>query len=43
MYRWGRRFTPDEMLERIVGGPLDVEPYLAYLRSKVEAIYGVRV
>jgi carboxypeptidase Taq len=43
MYKWGRRFTPDEMLERIVGGPLDVEPYLAYLKSKVEAIYGVRV
>jgi carboxypeptidase Taq len=43
MYRWGRRFTPDEMLERIVGGPLDVEPYLAYLKSKVESIYGVRV
>ena len=43
MYRWGRRFTPDEMLERIVGGPLDVEPYLAYLKSKVEAVYGVRV
>ena len=43
MYRWGRRFTPDEMLERIVGGPFDPEPYLAYLQSKVEAIYGVRV
>jgi carboxypeptidase Taq len=43
LYRWGRRFSPDEMLERIVGGPLDVEPYLAYLRSKVEAVYGVRV
>jgi carboxypeptidase Taq len=43
LYRWGRRYSPDEMLERIVGGPLDVEPYLAYLKSKVEAIYGVRV
>jgi carboxypeptidase Taq len=43
LYRWGRRFTPDEMLERIVGGPLDVEPYLAHLKSNVEAIYGVRV
>ena len=43
MYRWGRRFKPAEMLERIVGGPLDVEPYLAYLKSKVESIYGVRV
>jgi carboxypeptidase Taq len=43
MYRWGRRFTPDEMLERIVGGPLAVEPNLASLRAKVEAVYGVRV
>jgi carboxypeptidase Taq len=43
MYRWGRRFSPDEMLERIVGGPLDVEPYLAYLKGKVEAVYGVKV
>jgi len=43
LYKWVRRFTPDEMLERVVGGPLDVEPYLAYLGSKVEAIYGVRV
>ena len=43
MYRWGRRFAPDEMLRRIVGGPLDVEPYLAYLKAKVEAVYGVRV
>ena len=43
LYRWGRRYSPDDMLERIVGGPLDVEPYLAYLRSKVESIYGVRV
>jgi carboxypeptidase Taq len=43
LYRWGRRYSPDDMLERIVGGPLDVEPYLAYLKSKVEAVYGVRV
>ena len=42
LYRWGRRFPPDEMLGRIVGGPLDAEPYLAYLKSKVAEIYGVR-
>ena len=42
LYRWGRRFPPDEMLRRIVGGPLDAEPYLAYLKSKVAEIYGVR-
>jgi carboxypeptidase Taq len=43
LYRWGRRFPPDEMLERIVGGPLDAEPYVAYLKAKVAEIYGVRV
>ena len=43
LYRWGRRFPPDEMLRRIVGGPLDAEPYLAYLKEKVAEIYGVRV
>jgi hypothetical protein len=31
------------MLSKIVGGPLDAEPYLRYLRAKVADIYGVRV
>jgi carboxypeptidase Taq len=43
LYRWGRRLPPDEMLRRIVGGPLDAEPYVAYLKAKVSEIYGVRV
>jgi len=43
MYRWGRRFPPGEMLQRIVGGPLDAEPYVNYLKAKVTEIYGVRV
>jgi carboxypeptidase Taq len=43
LYRWGRRYPPEEMLERVAGDPLDAEPYLRYLKSKVEAIYGVRV
>jgi carboxypeptidase Taq len=37
VHRWGRVLEPPELLERAVGGPLDAEPYLAYLRSKVEA------
>ena len=40
VHRWGRTFEPAELLERIVGGPLDAEPYLAYLREKVEALEG---
>jgi carboxypeptidase Taq len=36
VHRWGRALEPRELLERVVGGPLDAEPYLAYLRSKVD-------
>jgi carboxypeptidase Taq len=43
LYRWGRRLPPEEMLRRIVGGPLDAEPYVRYLKAKVADIYGVRV
>jgi carboxypeptidase Taq len=38
VHRWGRAFEPPELLERVVGGPLDAEPYVAYLRRKVEAL-----
>ena len=38
VHRWGRTFKPPELLERAVGGPLDAEPYVAYLRAKVEAL-----
>ena len=38
VHRWGRTFEPAELLERVVGGPLDAEPYLAYLNAKVEAL-----
>jgi len=38
VHRWGQSFEPAELLERTVGGPLDAEPYLAYLRGKLEAL-----
>jgi carboxypeptidase Taq len=37
VHRWGRAFEPPELLERVVGGALVPEPYLAYLRAKVGA------
>jgi carboxypeptidase Taq len=37
LYSLGRKFTPSETLERVVGGPLDPEPYLRYLRTKYAA------
>ncbi|MGH3010173.1 MAG: carboxypeptidase M32, partial [Gaiellaceae bacterium] len=39
VHRWGRTFEPPELLERAAGGPLDPEPYLRYLRGKVDALY----
>jgi carboxypeptidase Taq len=38
VHRWGRALEPPELLDRVAGGPLDAEPYLAYLRSNVEAL-----
>jgi carboxypeptidase Taq len=38
VHRWGRAFEPAELLDRVVGGPLDAEPYLAYLQEKVAAL-----
>ncbi len=37
LYSLGRKLTPKETLERLVGGPLDAAPYLDYLRSKYAA------
>jgi carboxypeptidase Taq len=44
LYRHGRRYTPKEMLERVAGTPaIDPEPYLAYLRAKVEGLNAAAV
>jgi carboxypeptidase Taq len=38
LWRHGRKFTPQETLERVVGGGLDPEPYLRYLNTKLGAL-----
>ena len=38
LWRHGRKFTPQETLERVVGGGLDPEPYLRYLDAKLGAL-----
>ena len=38
LYSLGRRFTPAETIERVVGGPIDPQPYLRYLRDKLGAL-----
>jgi carboxypeptidase Taq len=43
LHRHGRKYTSREMLDRIVGGPMDPAPYLSYLREKLGEIYGLPV
>jgi carboxypeptidase Taq len=35
LHRHGRKYLPAETLERVVGGPIDPEPYLRYLQGKL--------
>jgi len=37
IYTYGRKLTPAETIERVVGGPIAPQPYLAYLRDKLGA------
>jgi carboxypeptidase Taq len=42
LHRHGRKFTPAETLERVVGTrQIDPEPYVRYLREKFAGIYGI--
>ena len=42
LHRHGRKFTPGETLERVVGtAAIDPEPYVRYLREKLAGIYGI--
>ncbi len=38
LYVLGRKFTPQETLTQLVGGGVDPEPYLGYLRAKVDSL-----
>ncbi len=41
IYRHGRKFTADELVQRVTGGPLSVAPYLGCLRAKFGELYGL--
>ena len=41
VYRHGKRYDPDELVERATGRPLDTGPYLRYLRGKFGGLYGL--
>ncbi len=39
IYQHGSKFTAAELVERVTGGPLSIEPYIAYLRGKYGELY----
>ena len=41
IYQYGRKYTPNEIIERAAGGPMRLQPYLAYLRGKYGEIYSL--
>ena len=42
IYQHGSKFTAAELVECVTGGPLSIEPYLRYLRSKFGELYALR-
>jgi len=41
VHRHGRCYPPRELVARVVGGPVAVAPFVAYLRAKLGPIYGL--
>jgi len=39
LYWHGSKFTPNELIERITGGQLRIEPYISYLKTKYGELY----
>jgi carboxypeptidase Taq len=39
IYKHGRKFTAPELIERVTGGPLKIEPYIQYLKIKYGGLY----
>ncbi len=40
IYQHGSKFTANELVERVTGGPLTIGPYIGYLKQKFEELYG---
>jgi carboxypeptidase Taq len=41
VHRHGAKFSMPELLERVVGGPISVGPFVSYLKSKLADVYRV--
>jgi carboxypeptidase Taq len=43
VHRHGAKFAMAELLERVVGGPLAVGPFVGYLKRKLGDVYGLEL
>ncbi|HZU60526.1 MAG TPA: carboxypeptidase M32 [Solirubrobacteraceae bacterium] len=43
VHRHGSKFPTTELLSRVVGGPIAVGPFLAYLKEKLSGVYGLEL
>jgi carboxypeptidase Taq len=41
IYRHGSKYNAPELIERVTGGPLTIEPYIRYLRTKYGELYAL--
>jgi carboxypeptidase Taq len=41
LYAHGNKFMPKQLIQRVVGGPIAVAPYLRQLRERAAEIYGI--
>ena len=41
IYRHGSKFTAPELIERVTGRGIDIEPYIRYLRVKYGDLYKI--
>jgi carboxypeptidase Taq len=39
IYQHGNKFTANELVQKVTGGPLSIEPYLVYLKTKFGELY----
>lgn len=41
IYQFGSKFTANDLLQRVTGGPISIEPYIQYLKKKYTPIYNL--
>ncbi|MBV9310434.1 MAG: hypothetical protein JOZ73_06370, partial [Solirubrobacterales bacterium] len=39
VHRHGAKFGPTELLQRVTGSPIEVQPFVDYLKAKLGEVY----